>query len=263
MKKIYLGTNTKMFQTPSEAEAFITRLKELTADISREEMMLFVIPSFTSLERAVRAGCGSIRIGAQTMGWEDRGQFTGEISPLMLEELGVRFVMIGHSERRHVLHETDEEEARRVRCAVNHRFGALLCIGETAEQKEAGLSEDTLREQIRIGAGQITAAEAREHLWVAYEPVWAIGVNGTPASAEYAERMHVVIKQTLEELFGEDGKEVPVLYGGSVNPGNATELIVQPDIDGLFIGRSAWDADRFNRIIRSVLPLFKERSAAL
>lgn len=257
-KKIYLGTNTKMFQTAGEAAEFISRLRVLTGDISREELSLFVIPSFTSLHAAVAAADGQILIGAQTMGWEDRGQFTGEISPLMLEELGVRFVMIGHSERRHVLHETDEEEALRVSCAVRHGFRTLLCIGETAAQKAAGQSRAVLAEQLRIGLRMLTPEQAVQHLWIAYEPVWAIGIGGVPASADYADEMHAAIKETLCQLFGQSEK-IPVLYGGSVNPDNAVKLAARENIDGLFIGRSAWDADRFHSIIQSVLPIFRER----
>lgn len=259
-RKVYLGTNTKMFQTASEASEFISRLRLLTGDISREELTLFVIPSFTSLPSAVAAANGEILIGAQTMGWEDRGQFTGEISPLMLEELGVRFVMIGHSERRHVFHETDREESLRVSCAVRHGFRTLLCIGETAEQKEAGQSRTALAEQLRIGLGQLTPEQAARHLWIAYEPVWAIGVGGVPASADYADEMHAFIKETLCQIFGQpSGSKIPVLYGGSVNPDNAEKLAARANIDGLFIGRSAWDADRFHSIIRSVLPVFQKR----
>lgn len=252
MKKLYMGTNTKMFKTRADTTAFLRELHELTADISRDELELFVIPSFTTLESA--AGCipeGSIRLGAQSMGWAERGQLTGEISPLMLDELGVRLVMIGHSERRHVLHETDEEENRRVLCALEHGFTTLLCIGETGEEKSYGISDEVLRMQLKVGLHDVRP-EQLSHLWIAYEPVWAIGVSGVPASAEYAAEKHAVIRRTLVELFGAEANEIPLLYGGSVNPDNAVELIVQPEIDGLFIGRSAWVAPRFNEIIRSV-----------
>lgn len=254
VKKIYFGTNTKMFKTPSEAVDHIRRLRELTSSISREAVTLFVIPSYTSLHLAVPAAGDDILIGAQNMGWMERGQFTGEISPLMLRELGVQMVMIGHSERRHILHETDFEEEKKVRCAMDQGFRTLLCIGETLEQKEYGISREVLASQLKIGLHSITAAEAREHLWVAYEPVWAIGAGGIPADEGYANEMHRAIKDTLAERFGaECGRRIPVLYGGSVNNENAVKLIQQSEIDGLFIGRSAWEADQFNSIIRAVL----------
>lgn len=257
--KLFFGTNTKMFKTPSEAAEHISRLRELTGDISREDMELFVIPSYTSLHLAVPAAGEDIIIGAQNMGWEERGQYTGEISPLMLQELGVKLVMIGHSERRHVLHETDFEEEKKVRCAVEHGFRTLLCIGETMEQKNYGLSREVLSAQLKIGLHSVTAEQAKEHLWVAYEPVWAIGVNGVPADEGYANEMHREIKLCLAELFGEEiAGQIPVLYGGSVNKDNAVKLICQPDIDGLFIGRSAWDTENFNSIIRMSMEAAKK-----
>lgn len=183
------------------------------------------------------------------MGWADEGQFTGEISPVMLKELGMNLVMIGHSERRHVFGETDVQENLKVKAALNHRFTTLLCIGETAEQKDFGISAEVLRTQLKIGFHGVSADQL-SLIWVAYEPVWSIGVNGTPASAEYAEEMHKIIKAALREIFGEKADTIPVLYGGSVNPGNANELITLPSVDGLFVGRSAWNADEFNKLIR-------------
>ena len=200
-KKIYFGTNTKMYKTIKDTVEFVSQLQELTKDISREDMQLFVIPSYTTLRDANEAKDEDLlMVGAQNMGWEEQGQFTGEISPLMLQEVGTDIVMIGHSERRHVLGETDEEENKKVLCALNHNFTTLLCVGETGEQ------------------------------------------------------IHIVIRETLVELFGEEaGNEIPVLYGGSVNPENAVGLSKMEHIDGLFIGRSAWQADNFNKIIRDVL----------
>ena len=187
------------------------------------------------------------------MCWEDQGQFTGEISPLMLKELSLDLVEIGHSERRHIFGETDEEERKKVTAAVRHGFKALLCVGETGEQKDYGISDEVLRIQLKVGLRDMTAAD-RERIMIAYEPVWAIGVHGIPAGEDYVNERHRVMKETLEELFGpEAGREIPVLYGGSVNPGNAVPLSLQPYVDGLFVGRSAWDAAAFNRMIRSVL----------
>lgn len=253
MNKLYLGTNTKMFKTRSETVEYLTRLHELTGDISGSDTELFVIPSFTALESA--RACipkESIRLGAQNVAWEERGQFTGEISPLMLQELGIEITEIGHSERRHVLHETDAEENKKVICSLKHGFTALLCIGETKDQKDLGISDETLRIQLKIALRDVSADMAKK-LWIAYEPVWAIGVAGVPASKEYAAEKHALIRQTLAELYGADrAGTIPLLYGGSVNRSNAEELIRMPNIDGLFIGRAAWDADNFNTIIREV-----------
>ncbi|MDY2661686.1 MAG: triose-phosphate isomerase [Bariatricus massiliensis] len=249
-KKLYFGSNLKMYKTIEETVAYLQKLVENTKDISRDEIELFIIPSYTTLESATKnVDRNYVMLGAQNMCWEDQGQFTGEISPLMLKELGLDLVMIGHSERRHVFGETDAEENKKVKAALNHGFTTLLCIGETAEEKEFGISPEVLRTQLKVGFHGVSADNIGK-IWVAYEPVWSIGVNGTPASADYAEEMHKVIKECLQEIFGEASAEIPVLYGGSVNPGNANELIVQPSIDGLFTGRAAWDADKFDKLIR-------------
>lgn len=253
-KKFYFGTNTKMYKTIKDTVSFIETLQELTTDISRENITLFAIPSYTPQKDANAVkNPDLIKIGAQNMGWEEQGQFTGEISPLMLQECGTDLVMIGHSERRHVFGETDEEENKKALCALDHDFIALLCVGEIGNEKDYGISEEIIRIQLKKGLKGVKR-EDLSRLWIAYEPVWAIGEGGKPASKEYAEQIHVVIHNTLTELFGEEnGKEIPILYGGSVNPDNAVDLSKMEHIDGLFIGRAAWDAGKFNTLIRSVL----------
>lgn len=258
MKKLYFGSNLKMYKGIAETTEYLKKLVENTKDISRDEMELFIIPSYTSLPNVTQEiARNSVRLGAQNMGWEDEGQFTGEISPCMLEEMGIDLVMIGHSERRHVFGEQNIEENKKVLAALRHGFTALLCVGETAEEKEYGIAAEVLKTQLKVGFHGVDSSKVGQ-LWVAYEPVWSIGVNGTPATADYAEEIHQVIKETLVAIFGEAGREIPVLYGGSVNPGNANELIVQPSIDGLFVGRSAWDADKFNQLIRDAKGTYEE-----
>ena len=186
------------------------------------------------------------------MCWEDQGQFTGEISPVMLKELGIDLVMIGHSERRHVFGETDIQENRKVQACLRHGMNVLLCVGETEEEKKYGISAEILRKQLIVGFHGVTEDDAK-NIRVAYEPVWSIGVHGTPASADYAEAMHRVLKQCLREIFGNASEQIPVLYGGSVNADNAGQLIVQKSIDGLFVGRAAWQADQFNNLIRDAM----------
>ena len=260
-KKLYFGSNLKMYKDIRETCAYLQELAERTKDISRDEIELFIIPSFTTLSDAVKSIDRSlIRLGAQNMCWEDQGQFTGEISPLMLKELGLDLVMIGHSERRHVFGETDIEENKKVLAGLKHGMRTLLCIGETGEEKEYGISAEILRQQLIVGFHGVDPSMAGQ-IWVAYEPVWSIGVNGTPATAEYAEAMHKVIKQCLREIFGPEADQIPVLYGGSVNPGNANELIVQESIDGLFTGRSAWQADKFDVLIRDAIKTWKAANA--
>jgi triosephosphate isomerase len=252
-RKWYMGTNTKMYKTIAETNEFVSRLCELTSDISREAFELFVIPSFTTLEQANRhRNSELLKLGAQNMCWEERGQYTGEISPLMLQEVGCDLVMIGHSERRYIFLETDDMERRKVRCAVDHGFKVLLCIGETEEEKDAGKSDEVLKRQLKIGLVDIKPEETG-NIWVAYEPVWAIGVHGKPITIEYADDKLHFVREVLIELFGKYGKDIPIFYGGSVNPENAEALSQCKDINGLFIGRSAWDADDFNKLIRTVL----------
>lgn len=254
MEKVLLGTNLKMYKGIAETVSYLTRLQELTQDL-RDRVQLFVIPSFTSLPAAV--DCvqeKQILLGAQNMHPEEKGQFTGEISPLMLKELKLDIVEIGHSERRHVFGETDEQENKKVIAALQHGFRALLCVGETALEKEQGISEERLRVQLKIGL-QGVQESLTGGLWIAYEPVWAIGVNGVPAEPAYVQQRHSEIKNMLKELL--PGKNIPVLYGGSVNPANASEILRLPAVDGLFIGRSAWDAENFNKLIRQVLPIWE------
>ena len=258
-KKLYFGRNLKMYKNIHDTVEYLQNLVGYTKDLSRDEIELFIIPSYTTLESAAKnVDRTYVKIGAQNMCWEDEGQFTGEISPLMLKEIGIDLVMIGHSERRHVFGETDIEENKKVKAALNHGFTTLLCIGETAEEKSYGISPEVLRTQLKIGFHDIPVSQI-PNIWVAYEPVWSIGVNGTPATADYAEEMHKVIKQTLLDIFGDAGADIPVLYGGSVNPGNASELIVQPSIDGLFTGRAAWQADKFDKLIRDAKTAFESK----
>ena len=256
-KKLYIGTNTKMYKTIAQTVSFLEKLQQYTADISRDDVCLFVIPSFTALEKArSTVKKGAILLGAQNMCWEDQGQFTGEISPLMLKEIDVEIVEIGHSERRHVLRETDVEENKKVLTACRHGFIPLLCIGETEEQKNFGIADEVLAMQIEIGLHGVMREQIARCM-IAYEPVWAIGVSGKPASVEYAAEKHSGMRNVLYKLFGDIAFSVPLLYGGSVNNGNAVQFIRQKHIDGLFIGRSAWEADNFNTIIRDVLREFK------
>ena len=252
-RKWYMGTNTKMYKTIADTNRFVSDLCTLTADIPREKFELFVIPSYTTLDQAGRnRDSRLLKLGAQNMCWEEQGQFTGEISPLMLREVGCDLVMIGHSERRHIFMETDEMERAKVRSALEHGFTALLCIGETEEEKAAGRTAEVLRRQLETGLRDVEIPQLNR-VWVAYEPVWAIGVNGKPITIAYADEMLSAIREILCDIFGVSGEDVPIFYGGSVNPENAVSLSRCRDINGLFIGRSAWDAEKFNRLIRQVL----------
>jgi triosephosphate isomerase len=257
MKKLLMGTNLKMYKTIRMTVDYLEALQASTIDL-RERVQLFVVPSYTALDAASGAiRDKSILLGAQNVHPEEQGQFTGEISPLMLREIGVDIVEIGHSERRHVFHETDAEENLKVLSALDHGFTALLCVGETARQKEDGIADEILRIQLKIGMKGVRR-ETLDRLWIAYEPVWAIGVHGIPASAEYAGEKHRIIGDALKELF--PNAKIPVLYGGSVNAGNVRELIARETVDGLFVGRAAWGAENFDALIRQALPVWNDRN---
>ena len=257
-RKTVIAGNWKMNKTPSETKEFMTQLKAIMPKGRWCDVALCVpavdIPAAVRAVRETRIG-----IGAENCNANASGAYTGEIATNMLVDAGCKYVIIGHSERRHVLGETDEMENKKVLCALRNGLTPLLCIGETGEQKALGLSDEVLRTQIKIGLHGVRAEDAAK-VWIAYEPVWAIGVNGVPATKEYAEEKHGVMRATLIELYGEEvGSRIPLLYGGSVNPENAPELIQRENIDGLFIGRSAWQADKFESIIRTVLPLWRKK----
>lgn len=259
LDKLYLGTNTKMCKTRNDTVDYLKKLMALFSTLDQERLFPFVIPSFVSLEAAVScAGKSGLKIGAQNMHWENSGQFTGEISPIMLRELGVEIAEIGHSERRHIMGETDEDEAKKVCAALSNDLTALLCIGETEDEKNCGIGKEILSIQLKKGLHHINE-EQTVNLMVAYEPVWAIGVNGVPADGEYVDEMHGFVKSLLMELFPCNGADIPVLYGGSVNRENAPGLIARENVDGLFIGRSAWEAESFYRIACSVMPVFLKK----
>ncbi len=257
--RFYFGTNTKMSMTDSEALDYLRALRAETADIPAEEAKLFVIPSHTVLSRAREVLEGSaVALGAQNMSWELRGTLTGEISPLSLVELGVEIAELGHSERRHIFRETDAEIGSKVRTARTLGLTALLCVGETEEEKRDGAADAVLETQLLRGTAGLSAAEAAG-LIVAYEPVWAIGAAGTPAPADYAAARHAALRRALVSRFGEAGADVPILYGGSVNAANAADYVRQANVNGVFVGRAAWTAAGYAALVRSLLPVFRAK----
>jgi triosephosphate isomerase len=207
----------------------------------------FVVPPFTAVREVKKALSSThIKVGAQNMHWANNGAWTGEISPLMLGDCGLDLVELGHSERREHFGETDRTVGLKTAAAVKHGLIPLICVGETLTEREAGRADAVLTAQVE-GALQFLEGEARgAKILFAYEPVWAIGDKGIPASSDYADRQQALIKKVAGGLLP---SVPPVLYGGSVNPGNAAELVGQPNIDGLFIGRSAWRAEGYIDIL--------------
>ena len=233
----WVGTSWKMNKTLAEAMAFADALA--AADNGRDErVQRFVIPPFTAVRQVKeRLAQTSLKVGAQNMHWDDAGAWTGEISPLMLKDCNLDLVELGHSERREFFNETDKAVGLKTAAAVRHGLVPLICIGETLAEREAGQADAVLKRQVEGALAFLKGAEKQKTVLLAYEPVWAIGVNGIPATADYADERHAMIADVAKTALG---VAVPVLYGGSVNPENCAELIAQPHIDGLFIGRSAW-----------------------
>lgn len=191
----------------------------------------------------------TVKVGAQNMHWADKGAWTGEISPLMLTDCGMDMVELGHSERRAHFGETNETVGLKVAAAVTHGLIPLICIGETLADRESGRAKDVLAHEVRAALGKLTVDQINAHILLAYEPVWAIGENGIPASADYADARQSEIIAVAGDVLG---RRIPCLYGGSVNPGNCAELITCPHIDGLFIGRSAWEVSGYLDILSRV-----------
>jgi L-erythrulose 1-phosphate isomerase len=239
----YIGTSWKMNKRRDEALAFARALSAQTLPSAVE---VFVIPPFPYIADVAAALSGStVRVGAQNMHWADAGAWTGEISPLMLKDCGATLVEIGHSERRENFGETDETVALKVAAAICHGLVPLVCIGEDRATFEAGKTAAILETQVRALVSQ-TRLEDRQRILIAYEPIWSIGEGGTPATPEFANAQHAMIKALARELGCGD---TPVLYGGSVNRGNCQALARQPHLNGLFIGRAAWAVEGFLDII--------------
>lgn len=250
-RKVIIAGNWKMNGIAREAKALVEELKPLVAGIDACDIV--VCPPFTSIAAAVEAAAGSnIKVGAQNVHWAESGAFTGEISAAMLKELGVEYVIIGHSERRQYFGETDSTVNQRLKAALAAGLKPIVCVGELLEERENGKTEKVLETQISgafagIPAGQIPG------IVVAYEPVWAIG-TGRTATPELAEETHAFIRVRLCAMFGEQtGGGVRIQYGGSMKADNAAALVAQSDIDGGLIGGASLKAGSFAELIKNAI----------
>jgi triosephosphate isomerase (TIM) len=231
---VLIAGNWKMFKGPAETAEFCLGLREAELD----GVDVVVCPSFVSLAVAVQLLAGTeIAVASQNVHWEQEGAYTGEISAGMLRELGVYGAIVGHSERRQLFGETDESVARRAKAALDAGLFVIACVGETDAERESGATEDVLRRQLSV-------LEADDNLVVAYEPVWAIG-TGKTATPQLAQDAHAFVKSLLD---------VPVLYGGSVKPDNAAELLSQPDVDGALVGGASLDLESFLAVCLAATP---------
>jgi len=243
-----IAANWKLHKTVPEALAF---LDDLLADLTGDEAAEVVIaPPFTALEAVGRRLDGTaVRLAAQNVYWEDQGAFTGEVSPLMLTQLGCRYVIVGHSERRQFFGETDETVRRRLAAASRHELTPILCVGETKDDREAGRTDDVLTSQVSRALEGLYPDQLQE-LVVAYEPVWAIG-TGLTATVDQAQEAQAHLRLLLARITDKSlANQTRILYGGSVKPENINALMTMPDVDGALVGGASLSADSFVGIIQ-------------
>ncbi len=253
-KKIVAG-NWKMNVLPSQVTEFVTELRNR---ISGTDVDVVICPPFVCLPAAVAAAqnsglstqdSGLIKVGAQNMHWEGTGAFTGEVSPNMLTDLKIEYVIIGHSERRQYFSETDETVNKKIHTALMYGLKPIVCVGETLEQREQGITYEMLRMQTRLALQGLEDEQVRSII-LAYEPIWAIG-TGKTATPEDANNAIAAIRGVVGEVYGQDvAQQIRIQYGGSVNAGNAKELFGMPDIDGGLVGGASLKADEFEKIVR-------------
>jgi triosephosphate isomerase (TIM) len=249
MRKKILAANWKMNFTQVEAESYLHTFLGEVGEV--DDVEIVVIPPFTSIPLLAQISekAPFIRIGAQNMHWERNGAYTGEISATMLRALFVKYVVIGHSERRSLFGETDETVNRKVHSALEAGLRPVVCVGESAAQRDNEEVETVLKQQLESGLKDLSPKDATEMV-IAYEPIWAIGTGRTATPAQ-AEEVHHFIRSVLGKMFGSGMSErVRIQYGGSVKPENTQELMRQPDIDGALIGGASLDPHSFAKIIR-------------
>lgn len=240
MRKKIVAGNWKMNKTPSEAVELVNMLKPLVANDDVD--VVFCVPAVNIIPVAEAAKGTNIQIGAQNMFYEESGAYTGEISPAMLTDAGVKYVILGHSERREYFHETDEMINKKVLKALEHGITPIMCCGETLEQREQGVTIDFIRQQVKIGLLNVTAEQAAT-IVIAYEPIWAIG-TGKTATTEQAQEVCAEIRKCIAEIYDDaTAAAIRIQYGGSVNPKTAPDLFAQADIDGGLVGGASIKAD--------------------
>jgi L-erythrulose 1-phosphate isomerase len=249
--KPWIGTSWKMNKTRSGAIEFAETLAAAAPGFV-DRVNPFVLPPFPLIDPVARVLDGTrVAVGSQNVHWEEFGAFTGEVSAPMLVEIGARMTAIGHAERRRYFGETDQTVRAKAAAALRFGMTPLICVGESGEERETGSHVPFVVRQTLIALAGLSDEEVARTM-LAYEPVWAIGVGSTPATTEQADEMHAVLRQTIVDEYGAAGELVPILYGGSVNLENAPDLAVAPHIDGLFVGRAAWDVDGYIRLAHIV-----------
>lgn len=250
MRRFLIAGNWKMNCGPSDAAALLEGLKNKKAEVS-EDVDVLVCPPSVSISMAVSyLHDTDIQVGAQNFHFEDNGAYTGEVSATMLTEAGCGYVLIGHSERREYFGESDENVNKKTAKAIAHDLGPVVCVGETLDQRKKGIHFDLVKDQVTAALKGLSDIDVL-NVVIAYEPIWAIG-TGETASPEQAQEMHAHIRSVLAGLYDTDASEaIRILYGGSMKPANAEELLSQKDVDGGLIGGASLDADSFSQVINT------------
>lgn len=246
MRVPFIAGNWKMFKNRAEAREFAEEFKKLYKDT---DVQTAICAPFTDLETLVEAFAGTdIKVGAQNVHFADEGAYTGEVSVAMLEDIGVDFCIVGHSERRQYFAETDETVNLKLKKLLTRAIRPIMCVGESLDERDAGSAFDRVKSQLQLGLADIDAKDAAR-IVIAYEPIWAIG-TGRTATPEQAEEMCAFIRNTLIELYDEDtADEMIIQYGGSVKPANATDIMNMDEIDGALVGGASLKAKDFMEII--------------
>jgi triosephosphate isomerase len=244
MRTPFLAANWKMNKTVGETRDFLAQFIPQVGDVSGVDIV--IAPPFTSLATAAAEVQGTnIMLAAQNVFHEEKGAFTGEISPRMLVDIGCRYTIIGHSERRQYFHETDEMVNKKIMIAKQTGLGVILCIGESLEEREAEKTFAVLSRQLEIGLNGIEYQD----IVVAYEPIWAIG-TGKTAAPEQAQEAHAFIRERLSIFYGNNAEKLGIIYGGSVTPENVDSLMACRDVDGALVGGASLKAESFSRIVK-------------
>jgi len=253
----FIAGNWKMHKNIAEAVELVSSLKEAQKELTEAEVV--VIPPFTALREVNKSLDGSsIHLGAQNLFWEEKGAFTGEISPLMLQDAGCEYVVIGHSERRQYFGEIDETVNKKIKAALAHGLIPIVCIGESLEEREKGETINKVETQLNAGLEGLEKEEMGQVI-IAYEPIWAIG-TGLTATPAQVEEVHSFIRDRLEEKHGNEiGSCVIILYGGSVKPANTHSLLKEKNINGALVGGASLEANSFIQIAKEAIRAYKEK----
>jgi triosephosphate isomerase (TIM) len=248
MRKPFMAGNWKMYKKISEGVQFAKEFKETVKDVKDRDILLCVPFTMISAMAAELKG-SNVQLGAQNMYFEKEGAFTGDISPVQLLDAGAKYVILGHSERRHVFGEKDDLINKKVHSALQNGLIPILCVGELIEEREAGKTESVVKTQVVEGFKGLSKEDALK-ITIAYEPVWAIG-TGKTATADDADNVHAYIRKVLTEIYSKDAAEaVRIQYGGSVKPENVDSLMAKPNIDGALVGGASLKVDSFTRIAK-------------